>query len=411
MTVRSTQERKSKKDMTRVQRFWPAMGSRLRLLEASVLTTVLLVWACGSDSTGGGSTNGAVATAGAKPTAPNTPASSGGTGASVAAAAVGGAAGSAKPVSTQPAPVTAAPTGAAGAKAEPGDVMNVASGGKAAPSSAAGATASAGTGGGSAGSLAAAGGGAPPATTGTADKSPGCGMPAPATPPTSIMLAGGKGDLIVDVPKAYDSNKAYPLILVWHGFGVKAPMFHDYLNMKAVAGEEAIIVTPECVGGGSNWPSDMSYPDALLEEIPAKYCIDKKRIFTTGHSMGGMYTAQIGCQRADKFRADAVLAAPHATGNCMKGNMAAMMAVGMSDGVANYMTEFSYWSMYGGCDMSMKKMVDPMSFYKGALDESGVCTDYGGCKAETPVRTCTFAGGHEIPPWVAGAVWDFFKKL
>jgi hypothetical protein len=71
----------------------------------------------------------------------------------------------------------------------------------------------------------------------------------------------------------------------------------------------------------------------------------------------------------------------------------------------------SYWSMYGGRDMTMKKMVDPMSFYKGALDESGMCTDYGGCKAETPVRTCTFAGGQEIPPWVAGAVWDFFKKL
>jgi hypothetical protein len=29
----------------------------------------------------------------------------------------------------------------------------------------------------------------------------------------------------------------------------------------------------------------------------------------------------------------------------------------------------------------------------------------------TPLRTCTFTGGHEIPPWVAGAIWNFFKKL
>ena len=291
-----------------------------------------------------------------------------------------------------------------------GDVPNMSSAGKAAPAGAGGTNATAGTSG-SAGTMAAAGSGAPPATTGTPDKSVGCGMPAPATPATSIMVGGMMGDLIVDVPKTYDSNKAYPLILVWHGFGVKAPMFHDYLNVKAVAGEEAIIVTPECLGGGSNWPADMSYPDALLLEFESKYCIDRNRRFTTGHSMGGMYTAQIGCQRADKFRADAVLAAPHAAGNCVKGNMAAMMSVGMSDTVASYMTEFSYWSMYGGCDMNMKKMVDPMSFYKGALDESGMCTDYGGCKAETPVRTCTFSGGHEIPPWVAGAVWDFFKHL
>jgi poly(3-hydroxybutyrate) depolymerase len=225
------------------------------------------------------------------------------------------------------------------------------------------------------------------------------------------MVGGMTGDLIVDVPKAYDNNKAYPLILVWHGFGVQAPMFHDYLNIQAVAGEEAIIVTPECLNGGMNWPSDMSYPDKLLEEIPAKYCIDTKRIFTTGHSMGGMYTGQIGCQRADKFRGDAVLAAPHASGNCVQGDMAAMMSVGMNDGIASTATEFSFWAKYGGCDESMKMMVDPMSFYQGPLDKMGTCVDYGGCKAETPVRTCTFAGAHEIPPWVAGAVWDFFKKL
>jgi poly(3-hydroxybutyrate) depolymerase len=225
------------------------------------------------------------------------------------------------------------------------------------------------------------------------------------------MVNGQTGTLIVDVPPSYDNNKAYPLILVWHGFGVKAPMFHDYLNIKAVAGDEAIIVTPECLNDGSNWPTDMAYPDALLEHFESSYCIDTKRRFTTGHSMGGMYTGQIGCQRADKFRGDAVLAAPHASGNCVKGDMAAMMGVGMSDGVANYATEFAYWSMYGGCDMSMETPVDPMSFYKGALDQSGECVEYGGCADATPVRTCTFAGGHEIPPWMAGAVWDFFKKL
>jgi poly(3-hydroxybutyrate) depolymerase len=252
--------------------------------------------------------------------------------------------------------------------------------------------------------------GAPPVSTGTPDKSAGCGMAPPASD-TSIMVGGMTGKLIVDLPKAYDNTKPYPLILVWHGFGVKATDFHGYLNMVAVAGSDAIIVTPECLNDGSMWPADMSYPDALLEHFEAAYCVDKNRLFTTGHSMGGMYTGQIGCQRGDKFRGDAVLAAPHAAGNCVKGKMAAMMSVGMSDSVASYMTEFAYWSMYGGCDMSMKKPVDPMSFYKGALDESGACTDYGGCAANTPVRTCTFAGGHEIPPWVASAVWDFFKKL
>jgi len=117
--------------------------------------------------------------------------------------------------------------------------------------------------------------------------------------------------------------------------------------------------------------------------------------------MGGMYTGQIGCERGDKFRGDAVLAAPHPTGNCVKGNMAAMMSVGDSDFVADGSVEFPWWAQKNGCDFSMKMPVaDVME-----------CTEYGGCDPGKPVRTCTFSGGHEIPPWVAGAVWGFFKGL
>lgn len=90
---------------------------------------------------------------------------------------------------------------------------------------------------------------------------------------------------------------------------------------------------------------------------------------------------------------------------------ALVLAEPVEQHLEHYMTEFAYWSLYGGCDANMKNSVDPMSFHKGALDQSGMCTDYGGCKAETPVRTCTFTGGHEIPPWIAGAVWNFFKNL
>jgi poly(3-hydroxybutyrate) depolymerase len=228
---------------------------------------------------------------------------------------------------------------------------------------------------------------------------------------TSVKVGSGTGTYILDLPSNYDNSKAYPLVISWHGAGVTNTAFHDYLNLHAVIGSDAILVTPECANGGSNWPNDASYFDAILDHFSMNYCIDKSRVFSTGHSMGGMHTALLACQRADKLRGDAVLAAPHSAGNCVKGNMAAMMSVGMSDFVANYMTEFSYWAMYGGCDANMKTPVDPMSFYKGALDESGMCTDYGGCNPNTPVRTCTFSGGHEIPPWVAGAVWNFFKKL
>jgi poly(3-hydroxybutyrate) depolymerase len=245
----------------------------------------------------------------------------------------------------------------------------------------------------------------------TGTKSAGCGKAPPGTPASSIKVGSATGSYILDLPKNYDKDKAYPLVLVWHGSGVTNTAFHDYLNMHAVIGDDAILVTPECLNGGSTWPNDMTYPDALVEYFETNYCVDPGRLFTTGHSMGGMYTAMIGCQRADKFRGDAVLAAPHNNGTCVKGNMAAMMSVGMTDFVAKYDTEFAYWAKYGGCDASKTTPVDPKTFAMGTPASSGHCDEYGGCAAATPIRVCTFAGGHEIPNWVAGAVWSFFKKL
>jgi len=243
-------------------------------------------------------------------------------------------------------------------------------------------------------------------------KSAGCGMAPPAVgSDTSIMVGSSTGQYTLDVPTNYDNNKAYPLILVWHGAGVTGTAFHGYLDMHTAVGNDAIVVTPECLDGGSTWPSDMSYPDALLAHFEASYCIDQGRLFTTGHSMGGLYTGQVGCERGDVFRGDAVLAAPHPTGACKMGTMAVMMSVGMSDPVASSPTEFPWWAMENGCNFSMTTPVDPMSFYNMALDESGTCVEYGGCGPLTPLRTCTFNGGHEIPPWVAPAIWNFFKKL
>jgi poly(3-hydroxybutyrate) depolymerase len=225
---------------------------------------------------------------------------------------------------------------------------------------------------------------------------------APPANDTGTMITAGMVPYILDLPPGYDNTKAYPLLFVWHGFGVDNASFHGYLNMKAVAGNDAIIVTPEIIGGGSMWPQDPSYFDGLYDHFTTKYCVDTTRVFTTGHSMGGMHTAMLGCQRANKLRGDAVLAAPHATGKCVDGNMALMLSVGNSDTVvsANHDTEFKWYAEHNGCDPTMSMPVDPMQ-----------CIEYAGCMPNKPVRTCRFDGGHEIPPWVAGAVWGFFKKL
>jgi len=232
--------------------------------------------------------------------------------------------------------------------------------------------------------------------------SSGCGMSPPSSD-TSIEVGSQTGTYILDLPADYDTTRAYPLLFAWHGANVSNTNFHNYLNLKDAAGDEAIIVTPECLDGGSSWPTTMDYFDTMLEHFKASYCIDTSRVFTTGHSMGGFWTGRLGCERGDVLRGNAVLAASHPSGSCAgDGTMAAMFSVGDSDFVvANPEGEEEYWAEANGCDFTMSTPV------AAAPD----CVEYSGCAADAPVRTCSFSGGHEIPSWTAAAVWDFFKNL
>ena len=128
-------------------------------------------------------------------------------------------------------------------------------------------------------------------TPGMVQKSGGPGMAKPSAVETTIMVGSTTGNITVDIPTDYDQNKAYPLFLVWHGFGVTGTAFHDYLTIHKTVGNDAIVVTPECLNSGGSagtmWPTDMSYPDALVAHFEAAYCIDKSRLFTAGNPPAG----------------------------------------------------------------------------------------------------------------------------
>lgn len=132
-----------------------------------------------------------------------------------------------------------------------------------------------------------------------------------------------KGDAMpyrILLPKKYDENKKYPLLLFLHGAGERGndnniQLTHgsnQFLSETFRQNYPSIIVFPQCpkdVYWASTTPVNdslkFSYPkkprnnrildlaEGILKTIRQKYSIDKKRIYVGGLSMGGMGTYEI----------------------------------------------------------------------------------------------------------------------
>ena len=115
-----------------------------------------------------------------------------------------------------------------------------------------------------------------------------------------------KLNYLLYLPTDYDkSDKPFPLILFLHGAGESGS---DLANVKKhgppklIAGGKAfpfIVVSPQSPGGG--WNAEGL--NGLLDEIMAKYRVDKDRVYLTGLSMGGGGAWTLAAAHPEKFAA------------------------------------------------------------------------------------------------------------
>ncbi len=250
-----------------------------------------------------------------------------------------------------------------------------------------------------------AGGQSAPADGGSssAPKSQGCGVDPP-TDAGSIDVGGQTATYLLSVPKNYDKNTAYPIIFAFHGAGVEPSMFVTYFNLPTVAGAEAIVVTPQCLGAASMWSDSRDLPlfDALLARMQSQFCIDNTRIFAGGHSSGGMFTHTIGCKRGNVVRGIAALSAGPPSGTCV-GEVAVWISQGTQDTAVKPeqgRAARDYWAKKNHCDTAQSTPVDPPP-----------TVEYGGCDPGFAVRYCEYEGTHNLPSYAPKGLWDFFKSL
>lgn len=114
------------------------------------------------------------------------------------------------------------------------------------------------------------------------------------------------------LPKGYDKNKEYPVVVALHGGGSRGTDNVSQLTQSAVrvwvdlqlSGEieDVIVVAPQ-QHPKYGFFLDSNCVITVLDDVEAQYSVNKDRIYLTGSSMGGMGSWSEAAKYTDRFAA------------------------------------------------------------------------------------------------------------
>lgn len=133
----------------------------------------------------------------------------------------------------------------------------------------------------------------------------------------TITSAGQQRQARLHVPSA-PAGKQLPLVFAFHGAGATGEFMERYSGLSGVADKgQFVVVYPNASGSHPFWslndqapngPQDATFISDLLDDVEDSLCIDTQRVFATGVSNGGGFTARIGCRLSTRFTAIAPVA-------------------------------------------------------------------------------------------------------
>lgn len=262
-----------------------------------------------------------------------------------------------------------------------------------------------------------------------------------------ITLKSGGIDRVFDlhVPAKYDASKPVPLVLLFHGYTMSAKAIADATHFAAAADARGfILVVPEgtgsqksfnagacCGTAPANGIDDVAFTKDMLANVRNDFCVDSKRVFTTGFSNGGMLSYRLACELSGTIAAAASVAGTISIdpASCKPPRAVPMMHVhGTNDFVVAYdgggiggnrsvATSLGALRTANGCAAG-----DGTNVY---TKDDVTCTEWGPCNAGSHVRHCKVTGGgHQWPggedlPYggsaspnldATNAIADFFEK-
>ena len=209
---------------------------------------------------------------------------------------------------------------------------------------------------------------------------------------------------MVKTPVNYNASVAHPLLMVYAPGGRNRYESEKYMYLTQEATAAGFIVayadhrrmTPKAI-------EELAEIPGVIEE---KWCIDKKRIFLTGHSDGGTVAMGIAFLNGTKHIPAAI--APSAAGisgedlkayQCPNPLPVMVMHSSQDTHFPGYGKEaIQWWAVCNGCDVALP------------VKDADGCVTYRGCRNNVTTRYCEGTGTHTEWPGKNKAIIDFFRR-
>ncbi|MBN1654920.1 MAG: hypothetical protein JXA30_14215 [Deltaproteobacteria bacterium] len=252
----------------------------------------------------------------------------------------------------------------------------------------------------------------------------------------TILINGVTRNYVVHVPASYTGDTPVPLVTDWH------PILFDNATQQRNSGflakseqEGFIVVWPNGIDRAWNVGSccttsrdvdDVGFARGLVAKLSTQLCIDKKRVYANGWSMGGGMSLKLACDATDLIAA----AAPAAFDlmipseqTCTPSRAIPIFSTrGLSDVIVPYnggptnppnglpvivtfmgaKEHAKWWADFNGCQEGP------------SAADSNNCETYTNCRDGVEVVLCTNVGagqffGHN--PGNADLIWPFFQRF
>lgn len=239
-----------------------------------------------------------------------------------------------------------------------------------------------------------------------------------------ISIGGQSRDYILQLPTGYTGETPLPLVVDLHPLLTSASFQQGNSGYRELGNREGFIVAwPDGIDGA--WDigpccvdaADEDFVRALVEEVSAAACVDPKRIYATGFSMGGGMSHYLACNAADVFAA--VAPAAFDLIEEMPCQPARPISVRMYRGTADFIVPYrggpstppnGYPAMitFLGAEGTFEKWAE-LNGCTGTPVSDGGCQTYDSCDAGVEVTLCTTTGGGHSTGDAEGG-WAMFER-